>query len=110
MESLERDLARASQESRAQSERAASLRRQLDAGSGNANGGRRGGEVAGGLDEYEPAEGVATADIIALKVKVTQLVERLRQEKFARLKAERDTQKVAGKVWKEQWAGCAIKY
>lgn len=49
-----------------------------------------------GLDDV--AEGVATADIMALKVKATQLVERLRQEKAARLKAERKTQRVAGKV------------
>ncbi|CAM9791942.1 unnamed protein product, partial [Ectocarpus sp. 8 AP-2014] len=35
---------------------------------------------------------------MALKVKATQLVERLRHEKSARLKAERKTQKVAGKV------------
>lgn len=47
------------------------------------------------------AEGVATADIMALKVKATHLVERLRQEKATRLKAERKTQKVAGKVGDE---------
>ncbi len=45
---------------------------------------------------------MATADIMALKAKATQLVERLRQEKTARLKAERKTEKVAGKVRKEQ--------
>lgn len=112
VESLERDLARAGQESRAQSARAASLQRQLDGGGngddqsggeqsgsdGAGGGGGGGGAVvnSGGIDYV--AIGVATADIMALKVKATQLVERLRQEKSARLKAERKTQKVAGKV------------
>lgn len=109
VESLERDLARAGQESRAQSARAASLQRQLDGGGNNGgdqsgsgrsgSGGVDGGGIVvnrGGLDDV--AIGVATADIMALKVKATQLVERLRQEKSARLKAERKTQKVAGKV------------
>ncbi|CAB1102358.1 unnamed protein product [Ectocarpus sp. CCAP 1310/34] len=110
VESLERDLARAGQESRAQSARAASLQRQLDgggnggdqSGSGQSgNGGVAGGvgvvvNSGGGLDDV--TIGVATADIMALKVKATQLVERLRHEKSARLKAERKTQKVAGKV------------
>lgn len=92
VESLERDLTRTSQESRAQSARAASLQRQLDGGGG-------GGGGAQGLNGFDDmAEGVATADIMALKVKATQLVERLRQEKAMRLKAERKTQKVAGKV------------
>lgn len=89
VESLERDLTRAGQESRAQSARAASLQRQLDGGGGSARG-------MNGFDDV--AEGVATADIMALKVKATQLVDRLRQEKATRLKAERKTQKVAGKV------------
>lgn len=112
VESLERDLTRASQESRAQSARAASLQRQLDGGGSSGNGrsgnaqDRRGSSRGGGgsvsaqglngLDDME--EAVATADIMALKVKATQLVERLRQEKAIRLKAERKTQKVAGKV------------
>lgn len=110
VESLERDLARAGQESRAQSARAASLQRQLDgggnggdqSGSGQSVSGGVGGvgvvvnSGGGGLDDV--TIGVATADIMALKVKATQLVERLRHEKSARLKAERKTQKVAGKV------------
>lgn len=91
VESLERDLTGAVQESRTQSMRAASLQRQLDAGVGGGGGG-----VSGGFGDV--AEGVATADIMALKAKATQLVERLRQEKAARLKAERKTQKVSGKV------------
>lgn len=94
MESLERDLSRAIQESQAQSTRAASLQRQLDT-----DGGGGGGGMLDGLGDI--SEGVATADIMALKVKATQLVERLRQEKTTRLKAERKTQKVAGKVWGE---------
>lgn len=112
VESLERDLTRAGQESRAQSARAASLQRQLDgggSGGGGGNGrsgsaqGRRGSSSGGGsalgLNGLDvTAEGVATADIMALKIKATQLVERLRQEKAMRLKAERKTQKVAGKV------------
>lgn len=111
MESLERDLTRAGQESRAQSARAASLQRQLDGGGGNGRSGsaqgRRssggGGGIAQGLDGFDDmAEGVATADIMALKIKATQLVERLRQEKATRLKAERKTQKVAGKVQKRE--------
>lgn len=96
MESLEQDLARAGQENRAQSARAASLERQLDAGGGGS--GRRRGSAGGGDDRCEATEGVATADIMALKAKTTHLVERWRQEKSARLKAERETQKVAGKV------------
>lgn len=113
MESLERDLARAGQESRAQSARAESLQQQLDGCSGGSKGrsgsahGRRGSGSGGGgsgsaqaLNGFDDmAEGVATADIMALKVKATQLVERLRQEKTTRLKAERKTQRVAGKVW-----------
>ncbi|CAN0343349.1 unnamed protein product [Ectocarpus sp. 12 AP-2014] len=110
VESLERDLARAGQESRAQSARAACLQRQLDSGG---NGGDQSGSgqsgsggVAGGVGVVvnsgggleDVTIGVATADIMALKVKATQLVERLRHEKSARLKAERKTQKVAGKV------------
>lgn len=96
VESLERDLTRAGQESRAQSARAASLQRQLDAGGSGRSGG-------GALDGFEGvSEAVATADIMALKAKATQLVGRLRQEKTARLKAERKTQKVAGKVRKEK--------
>ncbi|CAM9676957.1 unnamed protein product, partial [Ectocarpus fasciculatus] len=111
VESLERDLARAGQESRAQSARAASLQRQLDgggnggdqsgsgqSGSDGAGGGGGGGGVVNRGGDDNVAIGVATADIMALKVKATQLVERLRQEKSARLKAERKTQKVAGKV------------
>lgn len=105
VESLERDLARAGQESRAQSTRATNLQRKLDArgGGGGGAGGRSGSWVAvdsngGGRKAGENDEGVATADILALKAKATQLVERLRQEKTARLKAERRTQGVAGKV------------
>ncbi|CAN0167745.1 unnamed protein product, partial [Hapterophycus canaliculatus] len=107
VESLERDLSRAGQESRAQSARAESLQRQLDGqdgGGGGRSGSGRGRRGSGGGGEVQAAhlddvvEGVATADIMALKVKATQLVERLRQEKAARLKAERKTQRVARKV------------
>ncbi|CAM9725477.1 unnamed protein product, partial [Scytosiphon promiscuus] len=110
VESLEKDLTRAGQESRAQSARAESLQRQLDShdGSGGSGGGDRSGSGRGrrgsrGAEVHavgveNVAEGVATADIMALKAKATQLVERLRQEKAARLKADRKTQRVAGKV------------
>lgn len=108
VESLERDLADAVQECREQSEKVVSLQRQLDAGgsggsgsggdSGGGGSGREGGGGQGVVGDYGEAERVATADILALKAKATQLVERLRQEKSGRLKAERETQKVAGKV------------
>lgn len=95
VESLERDLLRAGQERRVQSDRAASLRRKLAATVTADDRGERAGGSAGGHGRREETE---TADILALKSKVIQLVERLRQEKTARLKAERETQGVAEKV------------
>lgn len=97
VELLERDLECAKQESRAQSGRAASLQQQLDSGGGRNSGSSGGGGGHSGVDGYD-AEEVASFDIMALKAKAIQLVERLRQEKTARLKAEREMQKVAGKV------------
>lgn len=99
VESLERDLARAGQESRMQSGRAASLQRRLDAieaGNDDVVDGRLVTSVDG--HDNGPEEAVVKADIIALKHKVVQLVERLRQEKYARLKSERDAQKTRKKV------------
>lgn len=87
---LERDLAQALQESQDQSGRAALLQQELDAFGNACMGGTAGGDGRG-VD-------MATADIFALKAKATQLVERLRQEKMARLKSERDTRNVAEKV------------
>lgn len=98
VESLERDLSRAGEESRMQSARAASVQRRLDAieaGNDDVIDGR----LTTVVDDYDSGpEAVVTADIVALKHKVVQLVERLRQEKYARLKSECVAQKTRKKV------------
>ncbi|CAM9869185.1 unnamed protein product, partial [Sphacelaria rigidula] len=81
VESLERDLARAGQESRAQSGRASSLQRKLNAVTAAGLVGDR-GEAGGVSRGVRP--GVDTDDVLALKAKAIQLVERLRQEKTTR--------------------------
>lgn len=90
VESLQRELSQTLQESRSQSERAASLQRDLDA----IGAGGTGGTAGRSRGEQE----MAVADIFALKAKATQLVDRLRQEKTARLKSERDARGVTKKV------------
>lgn len=85
IEALERDLARETQESRAQSKRAESLQQQLEID-------------RGGQEGYRAGTAADTPDVVALKSRITQLVERLRVEKTQRLKAERETQAVARKV------------
>lgn len=103
VESLERDLARAGQESRAQSGRASSLQRKLNAVTAAGLVGDR-GEAGGVSRGVRP--GVDTDDVLALKAKAIQLVERLRQEKTTRLVAERETQGVATKVCHEKHRKC----
>ena len=97
VESLERDLARVGEESGMQSEWAASTQGYLDAVEPSRDDGGGGRLPRNDDDQYGP-EAVATSDIIALKLKAAHLVEKLRQEKYAWLKSEREAQKMGAKV------------
>lgn len=98
VESLERDLSRAKQESRMQSRRAVSLKRRLDSIEVDHDDVIDGRPITIGDDYHNSPEAVVTADIVALKHKVIQLVERLRQEKYVRLKSEHEVLKSRQKV------------